>query len=57
MPLAPRGAKMMRTMWVINKKGDNLSKTGSKIKARLCTMGNYAKEFSKDSVPLVDETQ
>ena len=26
-----------------------MSKTGSKVKARLCTLGNSAKEFSKDS--------
>ena len=35
-PHAPWGAEVMWTMWVINEK--NLSKTGSKIKARLCTM-------------------
>ena len=35
---------------------DNLSKTGSKIKARLCTMGNSAKEFSKDSVQFESPT-
>ena len=34
---------------MITEKSDNMSKTGSKIKARLCTMGNSAKEFSKDS--------
>ena len=50
MPRAPRGAEVMRTTWVMYEKVDNLSKTGSKIKARLCMMGNSAKEFSKDSV-------
>ena len=34
----------------ITEKTDNLSKTESKVKARLCTMGNSSKEFSKDSV-------
>ena len=60
-PQAPRGAEVMRTTCFINKKVDNLSKTGSKIKARLSTMGNSAKEFSKDSVqfesPTCGETQ
>jgi len=46
----------VRTTWVINEKIDNLSKTGSKIKARLCTMGNSAKEFSKDSVQFESPT-
>ena len=49
-PRSPRGSEVMRTTWVITEKSDNMSKTGSKIKARLCTMGNSAKEFSKDSV-------
>ena len=49
-PRAPRGAEVMRTTWVITEKSDNMSKTGSKIKARLCTMGNSTKEFPKDSV-------
>ena len=57
MPRAPRHTEIMQTMWVITEKSDNMSKTGSKIKARLCTMGNSPKEFSKDYVPLVDETQ
>ena len=55
-PHAPRGAEVMRTMWVINEKVDNLSKTGNKIMARLCTMGNSAKEFSKDSVQFESPT-
>ena len=56
MPRAPRGAEVMRTTWVITEKTDNLSKTGSKVKARLCTMGNSAKEFSKDSVQFESPT-
>ena len=39
----------MRTTWVVTEKTDHLSKTGSKIKYRLCTMGNSSEEFSKDS--------
>ena len=39
---APRGAEVMRTTWVITEKSDNISKTGSNIKARFCTMGNSA---------------
>ena len=39
LPHAPRCGEVMRTTWVINEKVDNLSKKGSKIKARLCTMG------------------
>jgi hypothetical protein len=39
----------MRTTWVITEKTDNLSKTESKVKARL-TMGNSSKEFSRESV-------
>ena len=46
----------MRTTWVITEKSDNMSKTGSKVKARLCTMGNSAKEFSKDSVQFESPT-
>ena len=49
-PRAPRGAEVM------TEKSDNMSKTGSKIKARLCTMGNSAKEFSKDSVQFESPT-
>ena len=55
-PCAPRGAEVMRTKWVVNEKVDNLSKTESKIKARLCTLGNSAKEFSKDSVQFESPT-
>ena len=33
-----------------------MSKTGSKIKARFCTMGSSAKEFSKDSVQFESPT-
>ena len=40
----------MRTTLVVTVKTDHLSKTGSKIKARLCTMGNSSEEFSKDSI-------
>ena len=39
-PHTPLGAEVMRTTWVFTEKADNLSKTGSKIKARLRTMGN-----------------
>ena len=46
----------MRTTWVVTEKPDNMSKTGSKAKARLCTMGNSAKEFSKDSVQFESPT-
>ena len=48
-PCTPCGP-LTRTTWVITEKTDNLSKTESKVKARLCTMGNSSKEFSKDSV-------
>ena len=40
----------MRTTWVVIEKTDHLSKTGSKVKARLCTMGNSSEEYSKDSI-------
>ena len=56
-PRVPRHSEIMRTTWVITEKSDNMSKTGSKVKARLCTMGNSAKEFSNLSAPLVDEIQ
>ena len=46
----------MQTTWVIADNTDNLSKTGSKIKARLCTMGNISTEFSKDSVQFESPT-
>ena len=46
----------MRTTWVITEKTDNFSKTGSEIKARLCTMGNSSTEFSKDSVQFESPT-
>ena len=36
-PHAPWGEEIMQTTLVITEKTDNLSKTGSKIKARLCT--------------------
>ena len=49
-PRAPRNAE------VITEKSDNMSKTGSKVKTRLCTMGNSAKEFSKDSVQFESPT-
>ena len=55
-PYAPWGAEVMRTTWVIIEKTDNLSKTGSKIEARLCTMGNSSTEFSKDSVQFESPT-
>ena len=35
---APRYAEIMRTTWVVTEKSDNLSKSGSTVKARLCTM-------------------
>ena len=44
------------TTWVITEKTDNMSKTGSKVKARLCTMGYSAKDFSKDSVQFESPT-
>ena len=50
------GCRGYQNMWVINEKTDNLSKTGRKIKARLCTMGNSSKEFSKDSVQFKSPT-
>ena len=37
-------------------KPDNMTKTGSRIKARLCTMGNSAKEFSKNSIQFESPT-
>jgi hypothetical protein len=46
----------MQTTWVITEKTDNLSKTESKVKARLCTMGNSSKEFSKESVQFESPT-
>ena len=55
-PRAPRHAEVMRTTWVITEKSDNMSKTGSKVMARLCTLGNSAKEFSKDSVQFESPT-
>ena len=55
-PNAPWGAEIIRTTWVITEKTDNLSKTGSKIKARLCTMGNSSTEYSKDSVQFESPT-
>ena len=55
-PHAPWGAEIMRTTWVITEKTDNLSKTGSKIKARLCTMGNSSTELSKHSVQFESPT-
>ena len=55
-PHAPWGAEVMRTTWIHTEKTDNLSKTGSKIKARLCTMGNSSTEFSKDSVQFESPT-
>ena len=36
----PNHSEVMRTTWVVTEKTDNMSKTGSKVKARLCTMGN-----------------
>ena len=55
-PQAPRNANIMRTTWVITEKPDNMTKTGSKVKARLCTMGNSAKEFSKNSIQFESPT-
>ena len=46
----------MRPIWVITEKTDNLSKTGNKIMARLCTLGNSSTEFSKDSVQFESPT-
>ena len=46
-PSAPWGAEVMRTTWVVTEKTDHLSKTGNKVKARLCIMGNSSEEFSK----------
>ena len=37
----------MATTWVVTEKTDNLNKSGSTVKAKLCLMG---KQFSKDSV-------
>ena len=45
-----RGAEIMCTTWVVTEKTDHVSKTGSKIIARLCTMGNSSEEFSKDII-------
>ena len=53
---APWGADFMRTTWVITEKTNNLSKTESTVKARLCTMGNSSQEFSKDSVQFESPT-
>ena len=55
-PQAPRNANIMRTTWVITEKTDNMTKTGKKVKARLCTMGNSAKEFSKNSIQFESPT-
>ena len=46
----------MRTTWVVTKNTDHMSKTGSKVKARLCTMGNSSEEFSKDSIKFKSPT-
>ena len=39
-PKAPKHSEIMRTTWVIMEKPDNMTKTGSRIKARLCTAIN-----------------
>ena len=49
-PHAPWGAEIIRTTWMVTEMTDHVSKTGSKIKARLYTMGNSSEEFSKDSI-------
>ena len=49
------GCRDYAATWVITEKTDNLSKTESKVKARL-TMGNSSKEFSKDSVQFLSPT-
>ena len=41
--------------WQLKRSTDHVSKTGSKIKARLCTIGNSS-EFSKDSVQFESPT-
>ena len=55
-PYARQGAEILRTTWVVTEKTDHVSKTGSKIKARLCTMGNSSEEFSKDSIQFESST-
>ena len=49
-PYATWVGEIMHTTWVVTEKTDHVSKTGSKIKARLCTMGNSSEEFLKDSI-------
>ena len=51
-PRATWGAEIMRTTWVVTEKMDHLSNTGSKVKSRLCIMGNSSEEYSKDSLSL-----
>ena len=46
----------MRTTWVVTEKTDHLSKTESKVKARLCSKGNSSQEFSKDSIQFESPT-
>ena len=46
----------MRTIWVVTEKTDHVSRTGSKIKARLSTMSNSSEEFSKDSIQFESPT-
>ena len=53
---APRNAEIMRTKWVVTQKIDNLNKSASTVKARLCTMGNSSTEFSKDSLQFKSPT-
>ena len=49
-PYATWVGEIMHTTWVVTEKTDHVSKTGSKVKARLCTMGNSSEEFLKDSI-------
>ena len=47
---APCDAEIMHITWVVTDITDILSKTGSTVKARLCTMGKSSTGFSKDSI-------
>ena len=49
-PYATWVGEIMHTTWVVTEKTGHVCKTGSKIKARLCTMGNRSEEFLKYSI-------
>ena len=50
------GAEILHTTWVVPDHGDHVNMTGSKKKARLCTMGNSSEKFLKDSIQFASPT-